>query len=124
VADDVRAGGRTRAERLSEPRTIHPDNWAAMLRLLAMPKRARNGPKPWRLVYTMAQANADLPKGDPNKITREDWNIARWAGEIASAMSRNPPPGADCLWQQGCEERRDEARALAAKLAALLPPED
>lgn len=57
----------------------------------------------------MALANAALPDGDPRKLTREDVALIR--GERFGGFKDDAP----ALWRA--------VDALAAKLAALLPPE-
>jgi hypothetical protein len=63
----------------------------------------------------MATANACLPSGHPGKITREDVN------DLLSFAESGV-----CDGMSNCSRDPDAAaalRALAAKLAALLPPE-
>src|SRR5690349_10334096 len=63
----------------------------------------------------MALANAALPDDDPRKITRDD-----------IVLLLNLSRGIATFYNQGDERNmavRDQTRALAAKLAAFLPPE-
>ena len=68
---------------------------------------------PGVLHYSMAMANALLPHGDPRKITHADVNAARIAAEQLARLAEpgQEGPGSDGLLR------------VAAKLAALLPPD-
>jgi hypothetical protein len=69
----------------------------------------------------MALANHGLPDDHPNKITREDVALARLP--IAPHMAHAAEPArTDASWAYWNTQRR--WRELAAKLSALLPPED
>lgn len=61
------------------------------------------------IVRVMAYSNAALPDGDPRKITRRDVERLR--------------EGAAVMPTEGWRNEEDFVLQLAAKLAALLPPD-
>lgn len=68
-----------------------------------------------------ALANAALPDDDPRKITRADVeNLKQIVWELKQGVRDEPPNNPDRV---GKYARGDAAFSLAAKLAALLPPE-
>jgi hypothetical protein len=65
----------------------------------------------------IAKHNAALPDDDPRKITRED--VALLRSEYEAIMDAQ----SDEYWDAVAVERANGFKALADKLAALLPPE-
>jgi hypothetical protein len=99
----------------------YPDSTAAQFRTGLLAKYKVESWDDGGLLSIMALANAALPDGHPNKITREDAALLdRFTSETSDGGE--PERFYVCTWVPA-EEMSRLAR-LAAKLSALLPPED